>query len=300
MKTLEITSLLFLLYSSISLSFFTRPIAYQLQRAISDLNVDSRQKYSSIALDAKGKKSSTAGDEKPRKEVDESPLPLTQNVNQIDHAELNDELRTAFMSYAMSTILGRALPDIRDGMKPVHRRVLYAMNGLGLNPESTYRKCARIVGEVLGKYHPHGDISVYDALVRMAQDFVMLHPLVAGHGNFGSVDDDPPAAMRYTEAKLSPLAFDSLLADIKEDTVEFVSNFDGNEEEPIVLPARLPMLLVNGATGIAVGMATSIPPHNLGEIIDAMVAMIQNPNISDEVSSSYSIDSVTNTNYFTQ
>lgn len=197
--------------------------------------------------------------------------------------EINDELKSSFMSYAMSTILGRALPDARDGLKPVHRRVLYAMHALNLTPDSGYRKCARVVGEVLGKFHPHGDQSVYDALVRMAQDFVMLHPLVSGHGNFGSVDNDPPAAMRYTEAKLSSLAFDALLSDIKEDTVNFVANFDGNEMEPLVLPSRLPMLLLNGATGIAVGMATNIPPHNLGELADAIIALIANPDLADDV-----------------
>lgn len=210
-------------------------------------------------------------------EVSIGDMELPQGVERL---ELNDELKASFMSYAMSTILGRALPDARDGLKPVHRRVLYAMHGLGLLPSSTYRKCARVVGEVLGKYHPHGDMSVYDALVRMAQDFVMLHTLVAGHGNFGSVDNDPAAAMRYTEAKLSSLAFDSLLADIKEDTVDFVDNFDGNEIEPLVLPARLPMLLLNGASGIAVGMATNIPPHNLGELSDAIMAMLDNPDIT--------------------
>eukprot|EP01032_Pedospumella_encystans_P020251 gene20251-23007_t len=156
------------------------------------------------------------------------------------------------------------------------------MQVLGLTPDSSYRKCARIVGEVLGKYHPHGDQSVYDALVRMAQDFVMQHPLVSGHGNFGSVDNDPPAAMRYTEAKLSSVAYESLLADIKEDSVDFVSNFDGNEEEPVVLPARLPVLLLNGASGIAVGMATNIPPHNLGELANAVIALIDQPDLPDE------------------
>lgn len=200
----------------------------------------------------------------------------------IEPVELNLELKTAFMAYAMSTILGRALPDARDGLKPVHRRVLFAMQGLGLTPDAGYRKCARVVGEVLGKFHPHGDQSVYDALVRMAQDFVMLHTLVNGHGNFGSVDNDPAAAMRYTEAKLSPLAAEALLADIKEDTVDFQDNFDGNEIEPLVLPARLPMLLLNGASGIAVGMATNIPPHNLGELADAVMALVKNPDLTDE------------------
>ena len=209
--------------------------------------------------------------------------PTSAEKDHIVNIELNDELKTSFMSYAVSTILGRALPDARDGLKPVHRRVLYAMQVLGLTPDSSYRKCARIVGEVLGKYHPHGDQSVYDALVRMAQDFVMQHPLVSGHGNFGSVDNDPPAAMRYTEAKLSSVAYESLLADIKEDSVDFVSNFDGNEEEPVVLPARLPVLLLNGASGIAVGMATNIPPHNLGELANAVIALIDQPDLPDEV-----------------
>lgn len=207
---------------------------------------------------------------------------MLYNDTSIVNVQLNEELKNCFMSYAMSTILGRALPDARDGLKPVHRRVLYAMQALNLTPDSGYRKCARIVGEVLGKFHPHGDQSVYDALVRMSQDFVMLHPLIAGHGNFGSVDNDPPAAMRYTEAKLSSLAYDSMLADIKEDTVDFVPNFDDNEEEPVVLPARLPMLLLNGASGIAVGMATNIPPHNLGELLDGVVALVKDPNLSDE------------------
>ena len=210
-----------------------------------------------------------------------TPQSLGQEGN-ILPLELNDELKSSFMSYAMSTILGRALPDARDGMKPVHRRVLYAMNALSLDPSSPHRKCARIVGEVLGKFHPHGDQSVYDALVRMAQDFVMLHPLIDGHGNFGSVDDDPAAAMRYTEAKLSPLVYDCMLVDIKENTVEFQPNFDGTENEPIVLPAKLPMLLLNGASGIAVGMATNIPPHNLNELADAIVTLIKNPGLSDD------------------
>jgi len=201
---------------------------------------------------------------------------------QAQAVELRSELETSFMQYAMSVIMGRALPDVRDGMKPVHRRILYAMFGLGLVPESSHRKCARVVGEVLGKYHPHGDSSVYDALVRMAQDFVMQVPLVSGHGNFGSVDDDPPAAMRYTECKLSPLARDALMLDLQLDTVEMVSNFDGNEQEPVIFPARLPMLLLNGASGIAVGMATNVPPHNLGELVDGCLALIQNRSLLDE------------------
>ncbi len=195
--------------------------------------------------------------------------------------ELESELKSSFMQYAMSTILGRALPDVRDGLKPVHRRILYAMHGLNLQPDGGYRKSARVVGEVLGKYHPHGDVAVYDALVRMAQDFVMSSPLVSGHGNFGSIDNDPPAAMRYTESKLSHVARDSLLKDIALDTVDFVPNFDGNEDEPMVLPARLPMLLLNGGSGIAVGMATNIPPHNLGELVSATVALIRNPDMPD-------------------
>lgn len=203
------------------------------------------------------------------------------------HIDVSEELKNSFMSYAMSTILGRALPDVRDGLKPVHRRVLYAMHGLGLSPSSSHRKSARIVGEVLGKYHPHGDQSVYDALVRLAQDFVTNHPLISGHGNFGSIDNDPPAAMRYTEAKLSALAQDILFADIRENTVEWCQNFDGNEMEPAILPSRLPLLLINGASGIAVGMATNIPPHNLGEVVDGLVALIRNPNITDKVRSTF-------------
>jgi len=194
---------------------------------------------------------------------------------------LENEIKTSFMQYAISTILSRALPDVRDGLKPVHRRILYAMHGLGLHPDSGYRKCARVVGEVLGKYHPHGDVAVYDALVRMTQDFVMGAPLISGHGNFGSVDADPPAAMRYTESKLTPLARDILLLDVAMDTVDYTPNFDGNENEPVVLPARLPLLLLNGATGIAVGMATNIPPHNLGEVARATVSIISDPNLSD-------------------
>jgi len=187
---------------------------------------------------------------------------------------LHEEMRDSYMSYAMSVIMSRALPDLRDGLKPVHRRILYAMHELNLSPDGQHRKCAKVVGEVLGKYHPHGDQSVYDALVRMAQDFSLRAPLVDGHGNFGSIDPDPPAAMRYTECKLSPLARDALLADISFDTVDYTDNFDASELEPVVLPSRVPMLLLNGASGIAVGMATNIPPHNLGELIDTMQAYI--------------------------
>ncbi len=181
----------------------------------------------------------------------------------------------------MSVIVGRALPDARDGLKPVHRRILYAMHELGLTADRPFRKCARVVGEVLGKYHPHGDTAVYDALVRMAQDFSMRAPLIQGHGNFGSVDNDPPAAMRYTECRLQALTSAALLQDIESETVDFSDNFDGSQQEPTVMPARLPQLLLNGSSGIAVGMATNIPPHNLGELVDGVVAMIHNPEITN-------------------
>ncbi len=181
----------------------------------------------------------------------------------------------------MSVIVGRALPDARDGLKPVHRRILYAMHELGLTADRPFRKCARVVGEVLGKYHPHGDTAVYDALVRMAQDFSMRAPLIQGHGNFGSVDNDPPAAMRYTECRLQALTSAALLQDIESETVDFIDNFDGSQQEPTVMPARVPQLLLNGSSGIAVGMATNIPPHNLGELIDGVVAMIHNSEITN-------------------
>jgi DNA gyrase subunit A len=187
----------------------------------------------------------------------------------------------SYLEYAMSVIVGRALPDARDGLKPVHRRILYAMYELGLTSDRPYRKCARVVGEVLGKYHPHGDTAVYDALVRMAQSFSMRAPLIDGHGNFGSVDNDPPAAMRYTESRLQSLTTDSLLEDIEAETVDFIDNFDGSQQEPTVMPARLPHLLLNGSSGIAVGMATNIPPHNLGELIDGVLALIANPELDD-------------------
>ena len=187
----------------------------------------------------------------------------------------------SYLEYAMSVIVGRALPDARDGLKPVHRRILYAMYELGLTSDRPYRKCARVVGEVLGKYHPHGDTAVYDALVRMAQSFSMRAPLIDGHGNFGSVDNDPPAAMRYTESRLQALTTDSLLEDIESETVDFIDNFDGSQQEPTVMPARVPHLLLNGSSGIAVGMATNIPPHNLGELIDGVLALIANPDLDD-------------------
>ena len=195
--------------------------------------------------------------------------------------DLRNEMSRSYLEYAMSVIVGRALPDARDGLKPVHRRILYAMHELGLSADRPFRKCARVVGEVLGKYHPHGDTAVYDALVRMAQDFSMRSPLIAGHGNFGSVDNDPPAAMRYTECRLQALTENSLLRDIESETVDFIDNFDGSQQEPTVLPARIPQLLLNGSSGIAVGMATNIPPHNLGELIDGLVALIHNPEITD-------------------
>ena len=199
----------------------------------------------------------------------------------IIQTDLRNEMSRAYLEYAMSVIVGRALPDARDGLKPVHRRILYAMYELGLTAERPYRKCARVVGEVLGKYHPHGDTAVYDALVRMAQDFSMRAPLIDGHGNFGSVDNDPPAAMRYTESRLQSLTTDSLLEDIESETVDFIDNFDGSQQEPTVLPARVPQLLLNGSAGIAVGMATNIPPHNLGELIDGVLALIADPQIEE-------------------
>lgn len=198
------------------------------------------------------------------------------NEGKVIPVDINHEMKKCYIDYAMSVIVGRALPDVRDGLKPVHRRILYSLQGLGLTPEKGYRKCARIVGEVLGKYHPHGDSSVYDALVRMAQDFSMRYMLVDGHGNFGSVDGDSAAAMRYTEAKMNKIAVE-MLRDINKNTVDFMPNFDGEEQEPVVLPSRFPNLLVNGSSGIAVGMATNIPPHNLGEIIDGTIMLIDNP-----------------------
>ena len=202
-------------------------------------------------------------------------LGKTQPIN------IEDEMKRSYLDYAMSVIVSRALPDVRDGLKPVHRRILYAMNDMGIRAGTPYKKSARIVGEVLGKYHPHGDTSVYDAMVRMAQEFSMRHPLVDGQGNFGSVDNDPPAAMRYTEARLAKIAGE-MLADIEKNTVDFMPNFDDSLEEPTVLPSRIPSLLINGSSGIAVGMATNIPPHNLGEICDAIFHMIDNPQASSE------------------
>lgn len=191
--------------------------------------------------------------------------------------EIQEEMKRSYIDYAMSVIVSRALPDVRDGLKPVHRRILYAMNEIGLTPDKPYRKSATVVGHVLAKYHPHGDAAVYESLVRMAQDFSMRHPLVDGHGNFGSVDGDPPAAMRYTEARMSKIAIE-MLRDIEKETVDFMPNFDESAKEPKVLPSRFPNLLVNGSQGIAVGMATNIPPHNLAEVIDAIVYLLDNEN----------------------
>lgn len=193
--------------------------------------------------------------------------------------EINSEMKKSYIDYAMSVIVGRALPDVRDGLKPVHRRILYAMYEDGITPDKAYRKCATTVGNVLGRYHPHGDASVYDAMVRMAQDFSLRYPMVDGHGNFGSIDGDSAAAYRYTEARMSKLSL-NMLTDIEKDTVEFMPNFDESRKEPVVLPSRFPHLLVNGSNGIAVGMATNIPPHNLGEVIDGIVALIDNPDIT--------------------
>lgn len=204
------------------------------------------------------------------------------STGQVITTALHTEMQRSYLEYAMSVIVGRALPDVRDGLKPVHRRILYAMHELGLTPDRPYRKCARVVGDVLGKYHPHGDQAVYDALVRLVQEFSSRYPLLAGHGNFGSVDNDPPAAMRYTETRLSPISHEGMLAEIGEETVEFIGNFDNSQQEPTVLPAQLPFLLLNGCAGIAVGMATNIPPHNLGEIVDGLIALIDNPELTDE------------------
>ena len=205
---------------------------------------------------------------------------LLDNSTIIEH-EIYDEMKNSYIDYAMSVIVGRALPDVRDGLKPVHRRILYGMHSLGITPDKPHKKSARIVGEVMGKYHPHGDSSIYDAMVKMAQDFSTRYPLVDGHGNFGSVDGDGAAASRYTEARMSPFSL-QMVRDIEKDTVDFVDNYDGEEKEPAVLPSRVPNLLINGSNGIAVGMATSIPPHNLGETIDACVKLIDEPSASIE------------------
>src|SRR4249920_1772177 len=201
-------------------------------------------------------------------------IPGALNIQPVN---IEEEMKKSYLDYSMSVIIGRALPDVRDGLKPVHRRILYTMQQMGLAPNRATRKCARIVGDVMGKYHPHGNLAVYDALVRLAQTWSMRYPLVFGQGNFGSVDGDPPAADRYTEAKLTRVAT-ALLEDLDKDTVDMRPNYDGNEIEPDVLPARIPNLLVNGSDGIAVGMATKIPPHNLTEIVDATITLVNNPN----------------------
>jgi DNA gyrase subunit A len=203
---------------------------------------------------------------------------MTDIAPEIVPVNLEDEMKRSYLAYAMSVIVGRALPDVRDGLKPVHRRVLFAMRELGNDFNKPYKKSARVVGDVIGKYHPHGDSAVYDTIVRMAQPFSMRYMLVDGQGNFGSVDGDAPAAMRYTEVRMAKMAHE-LLADIDKETVDFVPNYDESESEPSVMPTRVPNLLVNGSAGIAVGMATNIPPHNLGEVIDACIATIDNPGI---------------------
>ena len=202
-----------------------------------------------------------------------------ENTSKIIPRVIEEEMKEAYVNYAMSVIVGRALPDVRDGLKPVHRRILYAMYDMGMFHNKPFKKCARIVGEVLGKYHPHGDTAVYDSLVRMAQDFSLRYTLIKGQGNFGSVDGDNAAAMRYTEAKLNKLA-EEMLKDIEKNTVPFKDNFDGSLQEPQVLPSRIPNLLVNGSSGIAVGMATNVPPHNMHEVCDALIAFIDNPALN--------------------
>ncbi|MDC3147510.1 DNA topoisomerase 4 subunit A [Prochlorococcus sp. AH-716-I09] len=202
--------------------------------------------------------------------------------NKFTSISLQEEMQRSYLEYAMSVIVGRALPDARDGLKPVQRRILFAMHELGLTPDRPFRKCARVVGDVLGKYHPHGDQAVYDALVRLVQDFSTKYPTLDGHGNFGSVDNDPPAAMRYTETRLAPIAHKGFLEEIGSETVNFLNNFDGSQKEPEVLPAQLPFLLLNGSSGIAVGMATNIPPHNLGEIIDGLIVLVENKDVTNK------------------
>src|SRR5216110_772438 len=213
---------------------------------------------------------------RPAQAISFHPQMTETTSSNITPISIETEMRNSFMDYAMSVIVARALPDARDGLKPVHRRILFAQKGLNNVWNRPYLKCARIVGDVIGKYHPHGDSAVYDALVRMAQDFSLRYMLIDGQGNFGSIDGDPPAAMRYTECRMSKLAGE-LLADIDKETVDWQNNYDDKEQEPTVLPAKFPNLLVNGSSGIAVGMATNIPPHNLGEVIDACLMMIENP-----------------------
>src|SRR5579864_1239926 len=218
-----------------------------------------------------------ADDKNPQLPLDGG-VPPGSNVVSIN---IEDEMRRSYLDYSMSVIIGRALPDVRDGLKPVHRRVLYAMSEMGLEHNKKYTKCAKVVGQTMGVYHPHGDSAIYDTMVRMAQPFSLRYPLIAGQGNFGSVDGDPPAAMRYTEARLSAITSE-LMADIEKQTVDMNPNYDGSDEEPAVLPARLPNLLINGATGIAVGMTTNIPPHNLREITAGVKHLIDNPEATGE------------------
>jgi len=204
---------------------------------------------------------------------------MLQFAKEIIPVNIEDEMKQSYLDYAMSVIVGRALPDVRDGLKPVHRRSLFAMNELGNVWNKPYKKSARVVGDVLGKYHPHGDTAVYDTIVRMAQLFSLRYTLVDGQGNFGSIDGDNAASMRYTEVRMTKIAHE-LLTDIEKETVDFVANYDGSEQEPQVLPTRIPNLLINGSSGIAVGMATNIPPHNLGEVIDACIALIDAPELT--------------------
>ena len=205
--------------------------------------------------------------------MEEQSTPMSKLIT----VDLDKEMRKRFLEYSVSVLVARALPDVRDGLKPVHRRILYTMHEDGLTPDKAFRKSATTVGDVLGHYHPHGDASVYDAMVRMAQDFSLRYPLIDGHGNFGSIDGDPAAAYRYTEARMSKMSLD-MLADIEKETVDFVPNFDDTTKEPVVLPSRFPNLLLNGSSGIAVGMATNIPPHNLCEVVDAICCLIDNPD----------------------
>ena len=206
---------------------------------------------------------------------------MSDTEGKIINRDINEEMQTAYIDYAMSVIVQRALPDVRDGLKPVHRRILYAMHEDGITADKPYRKCANTVGSVLGRYHPHGDSSVYDAMVRMAQDFSLRYMLIDGHGNFGSIDGDGAAAMRYTEARMSKIS-EYMLTDIEKNTVDFMPNYDDRLQEPTVLPARIPALLVNGSSGIAVGMATNIPPHNLTEVINGIIRMIDQDEVTDE------------------
>lgn len=201
-----------------------------------------------------------------------------QNKNNTQQVDINEEMKKSFLSYAMSVIVSRALPEIKDGLKPVQRRILYGMKELGIYSNSSYKKSARVVGDVMGKFHPHGDSSIYEAMVRMAQNFNYRYPLIDGHGNFGSIDGDSAAAMRYTEVKMSKIAME-MIKEIDQDTIDFVNNYDNSEKEPIVLPTSFPNLLINGCSGIAVGMATNIPPHNLGEVIDALLMYIEDKKI---------------------